>query len=265
MTGKVIPCLVVLALMAALLASVTGCSGGCACGVVGSGNLETREMDFGNFTELDVSHAFDVEVTRGDSYQVSITVDDNLWDYVDVHQTGQTVYIGLKGVHAFANVHLEADVTMPELRGLTLSGACDGEVSGFSSAEPLDIDLSGASSLSMDNLVAGDMEFKVSGASKASGSIEIADGDFQVSGAGTIELEGSANNVSIEASGASRAKLADFPVNDATVDLSGASTATVNASGTIDADLSGASHLDYMGDATLGSVETSGASTISKK
>ena len=90
MTGKVIPCLVVLSLMAALLGSVTGCSGGCPAGIRGSGNLETTEMDFGNFTELDVSHAFDVEVTSGDSYQVSITVDDNLWDYVDVHQTGQT-------------------------------------------------------------------------------------------------------------------------------------------------------------------------------
>ena len=265
MIRKVIPCLVVLVLMAALLASVTGCSGGCPGGIRGSGNLETREMDFGNFTEVHASHAFNIEVTSGDSYQVSITVDDNLWDYVDVHQTGQTVYIGLKGMHFYTNVHLEADVTMPELRGLTLSGASRGEVSGFGSAEPLDIKLSGASSLNMDNLEAGNTKFELSGASKASGSIEIADGDFQVSGAGTIELEGSANNVSVGASGASRAKLADFPVNDATVDLSGASTATVNASGTIDADLSGASHLDYMGDATLGSVETSGASTINKK
>ena len=184
-------------------------------------------MDFGNFTEVHVSHAFDVEVTSGESYQVSITVDDNLWDYVDARQMGQVVYIGLTELHAFVNVHLEADVTMPELRGLTLSGASSGEVSGFSSAEPLDIELSGASSVNMDNLVAGDTEFGVSGAS--------------------------------------RAKLAGFLVNDATVDLSGASTGIINASGTIDANLSGASHLEYMGDAALGTVETSDASSISKK
>jgi len=49
MTGKVITCLVVLALMAALLASVTGCSGGCPGGIRGSGNLETREMDYSDF------------------------------------------------------------------------------------------------------------------------------------------------------------------------------------------------------------------------
>jgi len=125
-----------------------------------------------------VSHAFDVEVTSGDAYQVSITVDDNLWDYLDVRQTGQTVNIGLKRSHSYTNVHLEADVTMPELSGLILSGASRGDVSGFSSAEPLDIKLSGASSLNMDNLEAGNTKFELSGASKASGSIEIADGDF---------------------------------------------------------------------------------------
>lgn len=251
--------------MAVLIASVTG-FGCCWFDVItGSGSLETRDMDFGNFTDLDVSHAFDVDVDRGDSYQVSITVDDNLLDYLDVRQTGQTLHIGLKGLHAFANVHLEAAITMPDLGDLTLSGASHGDVSGFISADPLGIGLSGASSLEMDNLVAGDTEFELSGASAVSGSIEIADGDFDLSGASVIDLDGLANDVSIEASGASRVKLADFLVINATVHLSGASSGTINASGTIDADLSGASHLDYMGDATLGSVETSGASSINKK
>jgi len=47
--------------------------------------------------------------------------------------------------------------------------------------------------------------------------------------------------------------------------LSGASDATVNASGRLDGNLSGASRIIYMGNPTLGSVSASGGSTISQK
>jgi len=262
MTPKAIARLVALALVAALLVSIAGC---CPGAVRGSGNLETRQMEFVDFTQVDVGNAFRVDVDRADTYQVSVTVDDNLWDYVDVHQTGQTLHIDLKGVHAFMNVHLEAHVTVPALRGVALSGASYGEVSGFSSTGPLNASVSGASTLDIDGMEAGDTVLDVSGASKASGVIGIADGDFEASGMSTIELAGSANNLSVEASGASSVKLEGFVAEDIAIELSGASTGTINASGTIDADLSGASHLDYGGGATLGTVSTSGGSTIEKK
>jgi len=70
--------------------------------------------------------------------------------------------------------------------------------------------------------------------------------------------------VFIEASGSSKARLADFPVRNITVNLSGASNATINASGMLDGNLSGASELAYTGDPTLGTIETSGASRISR-
>jgi len=262
MTPKATTRFVALVLAVALLAS----SAACCPGVVrGSGNLETRQMEFTDFTRLEVSHAFRVDVDRADTYQVTLIVDDNLWDYLDVHQTGQTLYIGIKGVYVFTNAHLEAQVAMPQLSSLTLSGASRGDVSGFSSTDPLDVNVSGASTLHIDGLLAGDAVFHVSGASSASGSIEIADGDFAVSGASRVELEGSANNLSVEASGASHIKLEGFPAKDVAIELSGASTGSINASGTLDAHLSGASHLVYTGDPNLGEVNLSGASSIEKK
>ena len=60
-------------------------------------------------------------------------------------------------------------------------------------------------------------------------------------------------------------KLAGFPAKDVTIELSGASNGSINASGIIDADLSGYSHLDYTGSATLGEVNVSGGSTVEKK
>ena len=137
---------------------------------------------------------------------------------------------------------MEAEITMPELTGLELSGATRGTVSGFDSTEGLTV--------------------QVSGASRLSGDIQAGDVRFDVSGAGRVTLSGSGEDAVIGASGASHMDLADFPVVDANVEASGASTVTVNASGRLDADASGASHVKYLGSPSLGTVDTSGGSSI---
>ena len=125
--------------------------------------------------------------------------------------------------------------------------------------------MSGASSLDLVEMSAGDIDFEISGASRVTGDIIASDADFEVSGAGTVQLQGSANDIVIDVSGASRAELAAFPVNNADVKLSGASRGTVNMDGRLDVNLSGASKLSYIGEPRMGTFNTSGASTLSKK
>ena len=59
--------------------------------------------------------------------------------------------------------------------------------------------------------------------------------------------------------------LEGLPIKNADIELSGASNGTVNLDGTLNADLSGASHLYYAGEPTLGDIDISGASSISRK
>jgi hypothetical protein len=214
-------------------------------GLIGSGNLETEEYAFTNFTKVEIGSAFEFEVNQSGSYSINVTADDNVMDYVQVSQVGQTLKIRLSTVTWFGPVTLRASVTLPQLHGLTASGASRGTVSGFTSTEDLDITVSGASRLTGD-ITAGNVEFDISGAS-------------------TIQLEGSADDMAADVSGASSFNLGDFTVNNADVDFSGASSGTVNLDGTLDADLSGASRLWYIGEPTMGTIDTSGASTISKK
>ena len=79
-----------------------------------------------------------------------------------------------------------------------------------------------------------------------------------------MQLDGSAQHTMADASGASHLKLADFQINDADIALSGASDATINAAGTLDIDLSGASSLRYRGQPSLGRLDISGGSTIKR-
>jgi hypothetical protein len=214
-------------------------------GLIGSGNLETEEYTFADFTRVEISTAFEFEIQQSSSYNISVTADDNVMDYVEVSKVGQTLKIGLGTGTWFGPKTLRASVTMPQLNGLTVSGASRGDVYDFSSAEDVDITVSGASRVNGD-ITAGNVEFDISGAS-------------------TIQLEGSANDMVAGVSGASRLNLGSFTVNNADVSLSGASSGTINLNGRLDADLSGVSRLSYIGEPTMGTINTSGASTLSKK
>ena len=258
MKEAIVAVLVVVLLTSGLL---VGCVGGM---VRGSGNLDTQEFNFSDFTHVEVGSAFEVKVVQSDSYSVSVTADDNLFDYILVSKQGTTLQIRLKSA-SYISTTTRAEITMPQLRGLELSGATRGTVSGFSSTENLDIEVSGASSLDMSDISAGDVEFDISGASKVTGDITAGDAEFGLSGASSVQLEGSAKDIKVKASGASRAELSGFTVNNADVNFSGASNGMVNLDGRLDADLSGASKLGYIGEPTMGNINTSGGSTLSKK
>jgi hypothetical protein len=210
--------------------------------IQGSGTLVTEEFHLSGFDKVDVSYAFTADITQGDTFSVVVSIDDNLVQYLRVEKQGSTLKIGLDPGRLYLATRATAEVTMPELTGLALSGASHGAVTGFTSANALEVDVSGASHLS--------------------GDVEAGDARLDVSGASHATLSGSGQDVTIDASGASHVDLADFPVADAQVEASSASHVTVNPSGRLDVDASGASHVTYLGRPTLGSIDTSGGSSV---
>jgi len=216
-------------------------------GVVGSGHTATIEKNLEGFTKVSVGSAFAVNITSSDTYKVTITVDDNLQKYLVVAVTEDTLRIGFQpGVNLnMRNDTVRAEIAMPRLEGLELNGASRGTVTGFRSDASLALELSGASTLAGD-IQAGDVQMQLSGASKAT-------------------LKGSGGALRLEASGASRADLAEFPTEDTQVEVSGASSATVNVDGTLDVNASGASQVRYLGSPTLGRIEVSGASSVKQQ
>jgi hypothetical protein len=214
--------------------------------ITGSGNVVTQEEAITGFDKVDISYSFETNISQGDTFRVLIHADDNLVEYLRVVKAGNTLQIGLKPGHPdIRSATLQAEVTMPDLAGLDMSGSSHVTITGFESAQALVVDASGASHLQGD-VEAGDVTFDLSGSSK-------------------VILTGSAQSVTLEASGSSEIDLTDFPVVDANVNLSGGSEATVNPSGRLDVDASGASHLYYLGSPTLGKMDTSGSSSIEQK
>ena len=215
--------------------------------ITGSGNVVSQEEPITGFDKVDISYSFEVNISQGESFSVIIHVDDNLVEHLEVVKQGGTLKIGLKpNSPDIRSATLQVEVTMPELTGLDMSGSSHATITGFKSAQALVVEAYGASHLQ--------------------GDIEADTVSFNIGGSSEVILTGSAQNVIIEdASGSSVVNLIDFPVVDANVKADGKSQVTVNVSGRLDVDASSASNVYYLGDPTLGTINTTGKSEVRPK
>ena len=236
---------------------------GCSVAIISEeiGPTITVHYVFTDFTRIEIGHAFELEITQADIHTVQIMASESLLERVKVTQTGDKLEIDLENLFFHSYRSPRVKITMPELKGLYLSGASEGSVSGFKSSDNFELILSGASELDMD-METGAFISELSGASEVSGYLKATSCDIDMTGASRIELSGSGGNVRLEASGASEAELGDFTVNDADIRFSGASDGIMHINGRLDADLSGASTLEYSGSPTLGDLELSGGSEL---
>jgi serine/threonine-protein kinase len=217
--------------------------------IVGSGTPATREVDVRDFRTVALSGALQGEITRAESFRVSLTADDNILEHIKVHKDGPTliVCVGDPGprLSVSPRTPMKVQITMPALHDLTLSGACTAAIGGVQGGRSFRADLSGASTLQGD-VSADKMTLAAIGAS-------------------TATLRGTAQEAALSASGASQLRLGELSVARADVDLSGASAATVHVREHLDYTLSGASQLKYAGHPTLGHTSASGASSASAR
>ncbi len=192
--------------------------------VDGSGNVENQERNLTDFSSVAVESGFKVEISQATSFKITVTADDNVLSYIQVTKTGSTLTIRLQPGISFHTTVLRAEITMPDIQNVQFSGGVDGTAEGFVLNHDFTVDMSGGSALRID---------------------------------------GRANNLVAVCSGGSSFNLSDFPVTNAQVDFSGGSQGTVNLSGRLDATLSGGSRLFYIGNPMLGTIDTSGGSSIS--
>jgi hypothetical protein len=141
-----------------------------------SGRVVSETFNIRDFSKVEVSHAFQVDIVQGDSYRVMVRVDDNLERHLRVEKRGDTLIIGLKPLRGFnlRRATMEAEIRMPGLTGIEVSGASDVKIGGFISNKNFDledfpvvdakIELSGATEAEV--VLRGTLDIDVSGASR---------------------------------------------------------------------------------------------------
>ena len=231
----------------------------------------TKDIKVGNFTKMDVSYSFDVTVVKSSKPGVTITIDKEYEPYLVAHVSNGVLFIGIdseklpwKLSKNIGDKVFEAEVAVKELCELDMSGASTfysdeefkvqefkGMFSGASKVKKLcvraregDFDISGASKLNLEG-VFDDCTLDASGASNVNLNVKCGELDLDCSGAAKIVLSGKTKSMDLEGSGASKIDGTKMVCDAAGVDLSGASSATVEVLKHLEVDLSGASKLHY--------------------
>jgi hypothetical protein len=226
------------------------------------GPTATRDYNLTGFTKVESGSGFATTVTRGDSYAVSVTTNENLFNYLDVYVSGDTLVIKARPLTVQTFSTLKAEVTMPELQGIDFSGGSRGRISGFS-ANTLSVSASGGSNLEMD-LSANKIDMDLSGGSRVNGSITASSSDISLSGGSNIEIKGSGGDLALTLSGGSRASLQQFETGSGTFVLRDGSSGYIDINSNMDVTLSGGSRLNYSGNPQIGSIEVTGGSELHK-
>jgi hypothetical protein len=213
--------------------------------------MARKEYDFSGFTGVEARNAMKVEVKRGDTFSVAVEADDQALGDVNVTMFNNMLTAKLEARWGHIGMIFKGMsspkllVTMPDIRSLELAAASRGEISGFTGLESFQATLAGASSLTGD-VSAKQMKLEGGAASH-------------------FELSGKADSADIELSAASNGNLEKMTVGDARIKLGGAASMTIDVTGKLDAAVSGASNLKWLGTPTLGDVRITGASSFSKK
>lgn len=252
----------------------------------------TKDVEVGNFTKIDVSYSFDITVVKSSEPSVIITIDEEYEPYLVVRVSHGVLFVGIDSARLpnrlsknMGNKVFEAEIGVKELSGLSMSGATsfysdevfevlefDGEFSGASNVKKLcveakegDFDISGASKLNL-NGVFDDCSLDASGASNVYIEGKFGELDIDCSGASKIVMDGQTKSMDLDGSGASKIDGAKMVCETAVVDLSGASSATVEVVKYLVVDLSGASKLYY--NSSVGRLEVddkSGGASLKKR
>ena len=159
-------------------------------GVKGSGNVVSEKRDLAGFNAIEVGGVFEVEVVAQKEFSVEVEADDNLMPLIKTEvRNGKLEISSEKSIKSKSA--LKVRIGAPNIENLEVSGA---------------------SKLSLANVKNDSLKVDASGASK-------------------IQIDGETGNLDVELSGASKLEAENLKSENANVDGSGASKASIFVSG----------------------------------
>ena len=216
---------------------------------------ETKEYKFNNFTGIDASWIYQVELVQAPRHAVRVDAPDFLMPFVNVDVRGGILVLSVgdlprdvrRRVENGSRNQVRVYVSMPDLTVLRMSGAAKLTAKGdFSSRKNFEMRLSGATTVQGLSIKASDADIDASGAAKfdlegkfdkmnvrGSGSLnaiiaaDIKTTDLGLSGATKLSLKGKLGDVTLRGSGAANTELIGS-IEELSAECSGAAKLSAN-------------------------------------
>jgi phage shock protein PspC (stress-responsive transcriptional regulator) len=207
-----------------------------------------KEFKVGEFKNIDLGGAFDVEIVQGNEYKVVAVGDQFALDQLTVQVENDTLTADRSKPFqiCFLCFHRSPKliITTPSVEDMSFSGATD---------------------VYIDSLIQENVKINLTGGSNFEiGMIQVKNLDINSHGASSIELAGETDELNVELSGASGMNALGLRTKKVFANLSGASDAELYVIEELKAKLSGASNLSYEGNPKITSQDISGSSDLEK-
>jgi hypothetical protein len=202
--------------------------------------IAIEERNLKPFSKLEVTSAFDIFLSQGNTQSVRLEVDERYLDRVATEVSADKLTIKINKGGSINNPKKWAIyITVVSLTDLETSGA---------------VDIKGETPFSFENF-----NLQSSGACDYNMHISAKLLTMEISGATDLDFQGDVRQFKGDISGACKVEMTDCKIENAEIDLSGASVAKVNVSGTLKAEASGASKLKNKGKSKQENIKLSGA------
>ena len=210
-----------------------------ACGVMpvlsrtieGSGNIITEERNVSGFDRVTLSGFGKVNIKQGATESLTVSTDDNIMPYVRTEVRNNTLILDLddRGWNRSYDPSeaIQFNLVVKDLNRIDNSGAGIMVVEKLET-ESLYVDLSGVGSLEIGDLTASELVVRQSGA-------------------GTVVISGQVKGQELNHSGLGSYHATDLESETAIIDISGAGSATVWATESLDIRISGLGNVIYYG------------------
>ena len=207
-------------------------------------STETRTP--GHFTKVHSGGSWDGILTQGNTEEIRIEAKGVDLSKVKTEIDGDVLNVGLEKGN-YNNVKLKFYITYKKLEGVNCSGSGNIEVNSPVTTKDFYTGISGSGDIVMDKLDAEELSVSISGSA-----------DVTIKGGSVKEAE-------IKQSGSGDFHGENLAIGELEVSKSGSGDTHVGELGKVSVSASGSGDVTYTGSPQLGSIRTSGSSSIRKR
>jgi hypothetical protein len=205
-----------------------------SAGTANGQTVEKETRDLKGFTKIGFGLAGDLYVNIGPEFKVVLEGEKKYLDQIITEVSGGKLVLRKDNWKFNFNEKVTVYVTMPEIKGLGVSGSGKAEIKDAIKSDNLDLSVSGSGKLLTTDITVSDLHCSISGS-----------GDIILKG------NGSAGNAGISVSGSGNYDGSALKIGDAEVHISGSGNCDCNVSGSLKASVSGSGNVTYEGNPKL--------------
>jgi hypothetical protein len=211
--------------------------------------IEDRHLS--GFNAVALGGSFDVYITQGSTESVKVEAPDNIIDHIITEVDNGVLKIYNKNDNNFHwgdlfgnHKKIAVYVVAKDLNAISVSGSGD--------------------IFFKEGIHTNSLRIKVSGSGDMYGKVDVKNLESGISGSGDVKLSGRAENSAVTVSGSGDFEARGLVTSNTIVRVSGSGDASVNASNSISASISGSGDVRYTGGAKSVSSSKSGSGDVQR-